>query len=414
MPKEAPIVGLDIGTSKICALIGEAGPDNTIKVLGFGESKSEGLGRGVVINIERTIAAIQDAVEQAESQAEIDVGSVVVGISGGHIKSMNSRGMAGVGRTDKEITKDDVKRAIDAAKAVAIPVDREVVHILPYGFIIDGQDGVRDPIGMLGVRLEVDVHIVTGAVTSVQNLLKSVNRAGFDVEGVVLEPIASAESVLTDDEKDLGVAMIDIGSGTSDIVLHVGGSVRHSEVVSLGGEHVTRDISVGLRTPHHRAETLKLEHARALLSNVTNGETIYVPSVGDRNDREVSLSSLVEIVEFRMDELMRLIQMEIQLTGYSEIIAGGVVLTGGASLLPDSAEMGEKIFGCPVRIGSPRYISNLDDFKALRNPAYATVTGLARCCAVGRAKRDGWGLNNLSIFGKVTGRIRDWVKTNLR
>jgi cell division protein FtsA len=382
--------------------------------LGFGESKSEGLGRGVVINIERTIAAIQEAVEQAESQAEVDVGSVVVGISGGHIKSMNSRGMAGVGRTDKEITKDDVKRAIDAAKAVAIPVDREVIHVLPYGFIIDGQDGVRDPIGMLGVRLEVDVHIVTGAVTSVQNLLKSVNRAGFDVEGVVLEPIASAESILTDDEKDLGVAMIDIGGGTSDIVLHIGGSVRHSEVVSLGGEHVTRDISVGLRTPHHRAETLKLKHARALLSNVTNGDTIYVPSVGDRNDREVSLSSLVEIVEFRMDELMRLIQMEIQLTGYSEIIAGGVVLTGGASLLPDAAELSEKIFGCPVRIGSPRYISNLDDFKMLAKPAYSTVTGLARCCAVGRAKRDGWGLNNLSVLGKVTGRIKNWVKTNLR
>lgn len=414
MSKEAPIVGLDIGTSKVCAIIGEAGPDNTIRVLGFGESKSEGLGRGVVINIERTIAAIQQAVDQAENQAEIDIGSVVVGISGGHIKSMNSRGMAGVGRTDKEITKDDVKRAIDAAKAVAIPVDREVVHVLPYGFIIDGQDGVRDPIGMLGVRLEVDVHIVTGAVTSVQNLLKSVNRAGFDVEGVVLEPIASAESILTEDEKDLGVAMIDIGGGTSDIVLHLGGAIRHSEVVSLGGEHVTRDISVGLRTPHHRAETLKLTHGRALTSNVTNGETIDVPSVGDRVDREVPLSSLVEIVEYRMDELMRLIHMEVQLTGYSELIAGGVVLTGGASLLTDVAELSENIFGCPVRIGTPRYIANMDEFEILGNPAYSTVTGLARCCAAGRAGRDGWGLNNLSIFGKFTGRIRNWVKTNLR
>jgi cell division protein FtsA len=414
MSKETPIVGLDIGTSKICALIGEAEPDNRIRVLGFGESKSEGLGKGVVINIERTIAAIQQAVDEAENQAGIDVGSVVVGISGGHVKSMNSRGMTGVGRTDKEITKDDVRRAIAAAKAVAIPVDREVIHVLPYGFIIDGQDGVRDPVGMLGVRLEVDVHIVTGAVTSVQNLIKSVNRAGFDVEGIVLEPIASAESVLTEDEKDLGVAMIDIGGGTSDIVLHLDGSVRHSEVVSLGGEHVTRDISVGLRTPHNNADMLKIKYGSALTSSVANGELVEVPSVGDRVDREIPLADLVEIIEFRMDELMRLIQMEIQLTNLAELIAGGIVLTGGASLLPDLSEMGEKIFGCPMRVGRPRYIANIDEVKKLNDPIYSTVTGLARCGVIGRARKDGWGLNNLGSFGKVVGRIRNWVKANFR
>ncbi len=414
MSKETPIVGLDIGTSKICVLIAEPEPGGTLRVLGFGESKSEGLGKGVVINIERTIAAIQQAVEQAESQANIDVGSVVVGISGGHIKSMNSRGMTGVARADKEIAKDDVRRAIEAAKAVAIPVDREVVHVLPYGFVIDGQDGVRDPVGMLGVRLEVDVHIVTGAVTSVQNLIKSVNRAGFDVDGVVLEPIASAESILTEDEKDLGVAMIDIGGGTSDIVLHLDGSVRHSEVVSLGGEHVTRDISVGLRTPHNQAETLKLTHGSALASGVTNGQTIDVPSVGDRVDRQVPLADLVEVIEFRMDELMRLIQMEIQLTGYADLIAGGIVLTGGASLLPGVSEMGEKIFGCPVRIGTPRYISNVEEFEKLKDPVYSTVTGLARYGVVGRARREGWGLSNLGAFSKFAGRIRNWVRTNLR
>ena len=413
MSKQTPIVGLDIGTSKICALIGEEGPDNTVKVLGFGESKSEGLGKGVVINIERTISAIQQAIEEAENQAGIDVGSVVVGISGGHIKSMNSRGMTGVGRNDKEINKDDVRRAIEAAKAVAIPVDREVVHVLPYGFIIDGQDGVRDPIGMLGVRLEVDVHIVTGAVTSVQNLIKSVNRAGFDVEGVVLEPIASAESVLTEDEKDLGVAMIDIGGGTSDIVVHLDGSVRHSEVVSLGGEHVTRDISVGLRTPHHKAEVIKKAHGRALLSGITNGQTIAVPSVGDRVDREVPLADLVEIIEVRMDELVRLIQMEIQLTGYAELIAAGVVLTGGASLLPGAADMSEKIFGCPVRIGKPRYIANLDEVKKLDDPLYSTVTGLARCGLIGRVKNEGWGIGDFRAFGNFFGRIRNWVRINL-
>jgi cell division protein FtsA len=414
MSKETPIVGLDVGTSKICALIGEAEPDNTIRVLGFGESKSDGLGKGVVVNIERTITAIQQAIDEAESQAGVDVGSVVVGISGGHIKSMNSRGMTGVGRTDKEITKDDVRRAIEAAKAVAIPVDREVIHVLPYGFIIDGQDGVRDPVGMLGVRLEVDVHIVTGAVTSVQNLIKSINRAGFDVEGVVLEPIASAESVLTEDEKDLGVAMIDIGGGTSDIVVHMDGSVRHSEVVSLGGEHVTRDISVGLRTPHNNADMLKIKYGSALTSSVANGELVDVPSVGDRVDREVPLADLVEIIEYRMDELMRLIQMEIQLTNLSELIAGGVVLTGGASLLPDLSEMSEKIFGCPMRVGRPRYVANIDEFKKLNDPIYSTVTGLARYGAIGRARRDGWGLNNLGAFGKVVEQIRNWVKNNLR
>jgi cell division protein FtsA len=409
MSKSTPIVGLDIGTSKICTLIGEPGPDNTIKVLGFGESTSEGLGKGVVINIERTISAIQRAVEEAESQAGVDVGSVVVGISGGHIKSMNSRGMTGVGRNDKEIGKADVQRAIEAAKAVAIPVDREVVHVLPYGFIIDGQDGVRDPIGMLGVRLEVDVHIVTGAVTSVQNLIKSVNRAGFDVESVVLEPVASAASVLTEDEKDLGVAMIDIGGGTSAIVVYLDGSIRHSEVVSLGGEHVTRDISVGLRTPHHKAELIKRTHGGALVSNVTNGQTIAVPSVGDRVDREVPLVDLVEIIEIRMDELMRLIQMEIQITGYSELMAGGVVLTGGASLLPGLAEMSEKIFGCPVRVGRPRYICNMEEFEKLNDPVYSTVTGLARCGLMGRGRRERWGLNNFAGFGRFFGRIKSWV-----
>jgi cell division protein FtsA len=414
MPKETPIVGLDIGTNKICVLIAEPEPDGMIKVLGFGESKSEGLGKGVVVNIERTISAIQQAVEEAEAQAGTDISSVMVGISGGHIKSMNSRGMTGVARSDKEVTKDDVSRAVEAAKAVAIPVDREVIHVLPYGFIIDGQDGVRDPVGMLGVRLEVDVHIVTGAVTSVQNLIKSVNRAGFDVEGVVLEPVASAESVLTEDEKDLGVAMIDIGGATSDIVLHLNGSVRHSEVVSLGGEHVTRDLSVGLRTPHDKAEILKKMHGRALASNVTNGQTIDVPSVGDRVDREVPLANLVEVIEFRMDELMRLIQMEVQLTGYAELMAGGVVLTGGASLLPDVTEMGEKIFGCPVRVGRPRYISNIEDFKKLNDPAYSTVTGLALCAAAGRAGIEGWGPNNLGVFSKFMRWIRNWVKTNLR
>ncbi len=409
MARETPVVGLDIGTNKICALIGESGPDQKIRVLGFGESKSEGLRKGVIVNIERTIAAIQQAIEEAETQAGVEANSVIIGISGGHIKSLNSRGMTGVAKHDREITQEDVRRAIEAAKAVAIPIDREVVHVLPYGYIIDGQDGIRDPLGMLGVRLEVDVHIITGAVTSVQNLIKSVNRAGFDVEGVVLEPLASAESVLTDDEKDLGVAVVDIGGGTSDIIIYLNGSVRHSEVISLGGEHVTRDISVGLRTPHEKAEAIKKTHGCALLSMVRNGETIAVPSVGDRRDREIPLRDLVEIIEIRMDELIRLIQMEIQLTGYAELIAGGVVVTGGASLLPGVSEMSEEIFGCPVRLGRPRYIENIEEFSKLDDPLYSTVTGLARSGLIRRNKRDDDG----SPVGKLFERMKGWLRANL-
>ncbi|GAB4337568.1 MAG: cell division protein FtsA [Candidatus Abyssubacteria bacterium] len=413
MAKDTPIAALDVGTSKVCAFICEPGPDQTIRALGFGESRSEGLKRGTVINVEKTISAIQQAIEEAENQAGLGISSVMVGISGGHIKSLNSRGMTGVSRHDREITQEDVRRAIDAAKAVAIPIDREVIHVLPYGFIIDGQDGIRDPVGMLGVRLEVDVHIITGAVTSVQNLVKSINRAGFDVEGIVLEPLAAAESVLTDDEKDLGVAMIDLGGGTSDILIYLNGSVRHSEVITLGGEHVTRDISLGLRTPHEKAEVIKRQHGCALLSMVRNGEAIPVPSVGDRRDREVPLRDMVEIIEYRMDELMRLIHMEIQYTGYAELIASGVVLSGGAALLPGIIEMSEEIFGCPVRLGRSRYISNLDEFKVLDNTTYATVTGLARYGLYQRNGREPFRKGVLGTVGKLFERVGNWVRTTL-
>lgn len=411
MAKATPIVGLDIGTSKICALIGEEDSDHKVRALGFGEAKSEGLGRGVIVNIEKTIASIQQAVDEAEKQAGLSVDDVVVGISGGHIQSMNSRGMTGVSRHDREITNDDVRQAIEAAKAVAIPVDREVVHVLPYRFVIDEQDGVRNPVGMLGVRLEVDVHIVTGAVTSVQNLIKSVNRAGFNVEGVVLEPLASAESTLTEDEKDLGVAMIDIGGGTSDGVIYMNGSILHSRVIGLGGEHVTHDISVGLRTPHVKAESIKKDHGMALLSMVTNGQTIAVPSVGDRGDREVPLRDLVEIIELRMDELLSLVnQLEIQEAGYGELIAGGVVLTGGASLLPGISEMSEEIFECPIRVGRPRYVTNIDEFQMLNDPAYATVTGLARFGLMRRSERESWNLRKLGRLGTFFGRARELLR----
>jgi cell division protein FtsA len=412
MAKDTPIVGLDIGTSKICALIGEADSHDTIRVLGFGESKSEGLGKGVITNIERTVQAIEQAVEEAENQAGVSASSVVVGISGGHIKSMNSRGMTGVGRHDREITQDDKRRAIEAAKAVAIPIDREVVHVLPYGFIIDGQDGVRDPVGMMGVRLEVDVHIITGAASSVQNLIKGVSRAGFQVEGLMLEPLASAESVLSEDEKDLGVAMIDIGGGTSDSIIYQNGAVRHSEVIVLGGDHVTRDISLGLRTPYHRAEAIKKTHGCAMASMVTNGQTIAVSSVGDRGDREVALADLAEIIECRVDELVRVIRMEIEHTGYADLIAGGVVLTGGTSLLPGIAELSEDVFGCPVRTGRPRYISNIREFKKLDSPLYATVTGLARCALMQRTKSDGWRSKNGSLPGKLMRPIKEWFRAN--
>ena len=406
MPRQPVVMGLDIGTSKVCAVAAAAGPDKHLRVLGVGEAQSEGLRKGVVVNIDRTIEAVHTAVDQAERAAGVTVDTATVGVAGGHIRGFNSHGVTGVARRDKEIAPQDVAQAIEAAKAVQLGLERDVLHVLPYGFVVDSQDGIKDPLGMLGVRLEAYVHIVTSGVTAGQNLIKSVNRAGLGLDEMVFAPIASGEAVLTTDERDLGCVLVDIGAGTTDVLVYVDGSVRHSSVLPLGGDHVTVDISYGLRTPHAHAEAIKLEHAVATLDQVENGETIPVPSVGDRGDRTIPLREVVEIVQPRMDEMLYLLRMEVHKSGWQDFVAAGMVFTGGASMLPGLLDMAEGIFDCPVRLGRPRFL--LGDGPTLDHPRFATACGLAH-----------WGLRSLDDrtafrdsgrgFMKIMGRMRHWA-----
>jgi len=328
--KNSIIVGLDIGTSKVCAIVGEV-IEQGIEVIGVGSHISEGLRKGVVINIESTVNSIKKAVEEAELMAGCEINSVFTGIAGGHIKGFNSHGIVAV--KHKEVTQRDVDRVIDAAKAVAIPMDREVLHILPQEYIIDDQDGIKEPLGMSGVRLESKVHIVTGAVASAQNIIKCCNRTGLNVADVALEPLASAEAVLTPEEKELGVALVDMGGGTTDIALFHDGAVKHTVVLAIGGNHLTSDIAAGLRTPIGEAERIKQKYGYARTSMVTEDERVEVPSVGGRNFRTISRQILSEIIEPRMEEILQLIQREIAKSGYQESLASGVVMTGGSTLL---------------------------------------------------------------------------------
>jgi len=325
--KEPVVVGLDIGTTKICTVVGER-IDDQVNIIGLGTYPSKGLRKGVVINIESTVQSIKKAVEEAELMAGCEITSVYAGIAGGHIKGINSHGVIAV--KNREITASDVKRVIDAASAVAIPMDREVIHIIPQEFIVDDQDGIRDPVGMSGVRLEGRVHIVTGAITSAQNIIKCANRAGLDVDDIVLEQLGSSEAVLTPEEKDLGVAIIDIGGGTTDLIIFAGGSIKHTSVVSLAGSHITSDISMGLRTPLEEAEKIKIRYGCCLASMVRKDETIEVPSVGGRKPRVLSRQTLAEIIEPRVEEILTLVQNEVARTGFGNLIASGIILTGEA------------------------------------------------------------------------------------
>ncbi|MCK5558256.1 MAG: cell division protein FtsA [Candidatus Hydrogenedentes bacterium] len=407
MAKVNYVTGLDIGTSKICAIVAAAEGDGTVGVLGMGRSGSEGLRRGVVANLERTVESVKNALEAAESSSGVHIDSVFVGVAGGHVQAINSHGVVGVGRKDKEITHDDVERVLDAARAVNIPMDRELLHVFPQGFVVDDQRGIKDPVGIVGVRLEAQVLIVTGAVTATQNIIKSVNRAGCDVEDIVLEPFASGEAVLTQDEKELGVALVDVGGGTTDIAIFVEGAIRHSKVLAIGGEHVTRDIAVGLRTPIRHAEQIKISCGHAIEEMVGEDETITVPGVGDRGDRTVPRRELATIIEPRMDELLFIVNGEIERSGYKHLIPTGVVLTGGASLLQGTLELGESIFECPVRLGRSREIvGRVED---LEDPAYATGVGLVRyglrCRAEGRRTR----FDKRNLFVKTARRMKEWI-----
>ncbi len=398
------VVGLDIGTTKICSIVGEVGDDGSIDIIGIGSHPSKGLRKGVVINIDSTVQSIKKAVEEAELMAGCEIVNIYAGIAGGHIKGLNSHGVVAV--KDKEIMPADVDRVIDAAKAVAIPMDREVIHILPQEYIVDEQDGIKEPVGMSGVRLEAQVHIVTGAVSSAQNIIKCANRTGLNVDDIVLEQLASSESVLTEDEKELGVALVDMGGGTTDIAIFSEGAIVHTSVLGVGGNHLTNDIAVGIRTPTHEAEKIKQKYGAALASMVNRDETIDVPSVGGRNPRTISRQILCEIIEPRVEEIFMLVQREIEKSGYGELLGSGVVITGGATLLEGMTELAEDVVGLPVRLGLPRGINGLVD--VVNSPKFATAVGLVLYGSRNGEARH-FRVRDEHSYKKVRGRMRSWL-----
>ncbi|MCP5056540.1 MAG: cell division protein FtsA [bacterium] len=402
--KDDLIVGLDIGTTKICAIVAER-KENGVDIVGIGTHPSKGLRKGVVVDIDATVDSIKNAVEEAELMADCEISSVYAGIAGGHIDGLNSHGVVAV--KDREVSENDVRRVIDAAKAVAIPMDREVIHVIPQEFIIDDQDGIREPLGMSGVRLEAQIHIVTAAVTSAQNIVKCANKAGLNVVDIVLEPLASAEAVLASDERDLGVCLIDIGGGTTDIAVFSEGSIKHTSVLSLGGYHITNDIAVGLRTPFDEAERIKKRFGVASSRYLGSDDVITVPSVGGRRPREVSRKILCEIIEPRIDEILSLVRQELVRAGLEDKIPSGVVLTGGASALTGAPDLAEEIFESPVRQGQPTHVGGLQD--VVRSPMYATGVGLVLFGHSSSGRHQSrFRIRDESIFRRVKQRMRDW------
>jgi len=404
------IVGLDIGTSKVVALVGEVGPDGGIEVLGVGSQPSRGLKKGVVVNIESTVQSIQRAVEEAELMAGCEIHSVFAGIAGSHVRSLNSHGVVAI--RDKEVTHGDVEHVIDAAKAVAIPADQKILHVLPQEFIVDGQEGIRDPIGMSGVRLEAKVHIVTGADSAAQNIEKCIQRCGLEVDDVVLEQLASSFAVLTEDEKELGVCLVDIGGGTTDLAVFSNGAIRHTAVIPIAGDQVTNDIAVSMRTPTQYAEDIKIRYACALSQLANPDESIEVPSVGDRPARRLARQTLAEIVEPRYEELFGLVREELRRSGFEEVIAAGIVLTGGSAKMEGAIELAEEVFHMPVRLGMPQQVQGLSD--VVRNPIYSTGVGLLlyardNVMPVRRGRGPfGGGNGGKSVFD----RMRSWFQGN--
>ena len=403
------IVGLDIGTSKVVAIVGEIGPEGDIEVVGIGSHPSKGLKKGVVVNIESTVQSIQRAVEEAELMAGCQIHSVYVGIAGSHIRSLNSHGIVAI--KDKEVYPQDLERVIDAAQAVAIPADQKVLHILPQEYVIDSQEGIKEPLGMSGVRLEAKVHLVTCAVNAAQNIEKCIRRCGLDVEEIILEQLASSYSVLTEDERELGVCLVDIGGGTTDIAIFTEGSIRHTGVIPIAGDQVTNDIAMALRTPTQHAEEIKIKYACALTQLAGADETIKVPSVGDRAPRDLSRQSLAEVVEPRYDELFTLVQAELRRSGYEDMVPAGVVLTGGTSKMEGVVELAEEIFHMPVRVGYPQTVQGLNDI--VRNPVYSTSVGLLQYGL--EHQDDGAGSSSGRPAGPSEGifsRLKNWIQSN--
>jgi cell division protein FtsA len=402
-------VGLDIGTTKIACIISEQDANGELKIVGVGVSPSDGLRKGVVVNIDKTVRSIQKAVEEAELMAGVDVDAVWVGIAGDHIRAINSRGVVAISRENNEISELDVIRAIDAAKAVSIPMDREILHVIPQEFVVDDQKGIKDPIGMCGVRLETQVHIITGAVTSAQNIYKSVDKAGLKVIDLVLEPLASCYAVLEKDEKELGVALVDMGGGTTDIAIYFDESIRHTAVVGLGGKNVTSDIAIGIRTPIERAEEIKKQYGCAYSPLVKGTEYISVPGVGGREQREVSKAVLSSIIEPRLEEILSLALREIKRTEYADMLGAGVVLTGGGSLMDGIQELSEKVFEMPVKLGIPTGFGGLTE--AAKSPVHATGVGLCMYGMEQMKNRKGKKIiSGDDNFKRILDRMKSWVK----
>jgi cell division protein FtsA len=399
--------GLDIGTTKICCVISrtDGGPP---EILGSGIAPSLGVKRGVVNDIGATVAAITEAVSEAELMAGVDVDAVNVGIAGGHIKSMNSRGLVAVARTDHEITERDIERAIEQAKAIALPVDREVLHVLPKEFTVDDQRGIRDPRGMVGTRLEADVHIITGAVMAAQNLLKAVQKTGLKVNQIILEPLASAKAVLTDDEVELGVALVDLGGGTTDIAVYQEGSVRHTAVLAVGGNNVTQDLAIGLRTPRQEAEHIKREYAVAFAELIEGDDMVEIEDVGGRKSRLINRKKITEIVQPRMEEIINLVKLQITQVVPFEMLPAGVVFTGGASKIRGLAELAESYLGVPARVGYPLEVSGLAD--AVEDPIYSTAVGLIMYGLPGAGRFSEGPEEDSVLFKKILDQMKKWIE----
>ena len=402
------IVGLDIGTSKVVAIVGEIDAEGQLEVVGIGSNPSRGMKKGVVVNIESTVQSIQRAVEEAELMAGCQIHSVYVGIAGSHIRSLNSHGIVAI--KDKEVFDHDLERVIDAAQAVAIPADQKILHILPQEYVIDNQEGIKEPLGMSGVRLEAKVHLVTGAVNAAQNIEKCIRLCNLEVEEIILEQLASSYSVLTEDERELGVCLVDIGGGTTDIAIFTEGSIRHTGVIPIAGDQVTNDIAMALRTPTQHAEEIKIKYACALTQLAGADQTIKVPSVGDRPPRDLSRQALAEVVEPRYDELFGLVQAELRRSGFEDLVPAGIVLTGGTSKMEGVVELAEEIFHMPVRVGYPQSVRGLNDI--VRNPIYSTSVGLLQYGLESQQEgNNGGGARSASGEGLFS-RIKGWLQSN--
>jgi cell division protein FtsA len=401
------IVGLDIGTSKVAAIVAELTPEGGFEIIGMGSHPSRGLRKGVVVNIETTVSAIQRALEEAELMADCKIREVYAGIAGSHIKSFNSQGMVAI--KDKEVAQMDIDRVIETAKAVQIPNDQQILHILNQEFIIDGQEDVREPLGMSGVRLEVKVHIVTGAVSAAQNIIKCVRRCGLEVRDLILQPLASALAVITEDEKDLGVCLVDIGGGTTDVAVFTQGAIRHTAVIPIAGDQITNDIAMALRTPTKDAEEIKQRFGYALSQLADPQEMVEVPGVGDRASRELSRKTLAEVIEPRVEELYSLVQGELRRSGYEELLSSGVVITGGSSVMPGMVELGEEVFHMPVRVGRPNYRGGLAE--VVRHPRYSTGVGLILAGVQQHRNRELARLQT-GAFQQVLEKMKSWFTGN--